>query len=71
MKIVKNNDKAKQIIIICISAILMLLYFNYRVEISDFELYEKLIVNIIIVVLILILICLYTYINNKSIIYEC
>lgn len=66
MKIVKNNDKAKQIIIICISTILMLLYFNYRVEISDFELYEKLIVNIIIVVLILILICLYTYINNSK-----
>lgn len=62
----KNVGNTKQIFIICISIILIFLYFNYKVEINDFELYQKLIAYIIMFVLILIMICLYIYINNSK-----
>lgn len=60
----KKENNIRDIIIIGISIILMIIYFNYKI--GKPELYKNIIFYTILLILTLIMICLYTYINNNK-----
>lgn len=60
------QDKFKYINLMCISTILMILYFSYKMYIDNYALKNKIIVYIIMFALTLITICIFIYINSKK-----